>query len=193
MLKLRKSRTVIAKRWSLVLAATLVAGTMLVIVSAGGASSAPLSMRAQSTAALQRVNAIRTSFQLQLGTVTGAYDKEVLKGIQSNGDPPFAPLGGNIDAEYSLWGIVPGWTSSSVQVVNDWVYHDGWQGSKQKTLNGDCTSATAPGCNGHRRAVLSSPPTHGAKLHIDIETRQVRFEGAKYLAVAALMVWTKPV
>lgn len=166
---------------------------MLVIVSAGDASNAPLSMSAQSTAALRRVNAIRVFFHLPLGIATGAYDKEVLKGIQSNGDPPFAPLGGNIDAEYSLWGIVPGWTSSSVQVVNDWVYHDGWLGSKQKTLNGDCTSASAPGCNGHRRAVLSSSPTHGAKLRIDVETRQVRFGGTKYLAVAALLVWTKPV
>jgi len=116
----------------------------------------------------------------------------VLAGIHSNGDPPFAPFGSHIDAEYSLWGIVPGWTSSSLQVVNDWVYHDGWRGSTKRTLNGDCTSVNASGCNGHRRAILSSPPLSGATLRIDIETREVRYKGTKYLAVAALLVWSKP-
>lgn len=174
------------------LAAVLVAGAMLVIVPAGIASTSPISMAAQSANAISHVNTIRVSFQRQSGNATSAYSTEVLTGIRSNGDPPFAPFGSHIDAQYSLWGIVPGWTSSAIQVVNDWVYHDGWQGSTQRTLNGDCTSASASGCNGHRRAVLSSPPMGGATLRIDIETRQVMYEGAKYLAVAALLVWTKP-
>ncbi|HEY5267126.1 MAG TPA: hypothetical protein VIJ40_09955 [Acidimicrobiales bacterium] len=183
---------IISKRWLLALVAVLVAGAALVIVPTHIASTSPVSMAAQSANAISKVNTIRVSFQRQSGGPTSAYSTEVLTGIRSNNDPPFAPFGSHIDAQYSLWGIVPGWSSSSLQVVNDWVYHDGWLGSMKRTLNGDCTSASASGCNGHRRAVLSSPPMSGATLRIDIETRQVKYQGSKYLAVAALLVWSKP-
>ena len=35
-----------------------------------------------------------------------------------------------------------------------WMYQDGWGGSQSATFNIDCTSATAPGCWSHRRALL---------------------------------------
>jgi hypothetical protein len=174
-----------------VLGLALALGATLVIASAGGTPNKPISLSAQNSAAIQKINAIRTSFHRSAGAVTVAYNDEVLKGIRSNDDPPFAPFTGNIEAEYSLWGIVPGWTSSSVEVVNDWVYHDGWMGSTAKTLNGDCTSASASGCNGHRRAVLSSPPSPGARLEVDIQTRQIKDDGAQYLSVAALFIWSR--
>jgi hypothetical protein len=49
-----------------------------------------------------------------------------------------------------------------------WMYFDGWGGGPfPKTLNGDCTSATAPGCWGHRDELLGSDPgfNPGVGLH----------------------------
>jgi hypothetical protein len=180
------------KHWVIGCAALVVAGTAFVIVTKGPASTSPISMASQSANAFSRVNVIRHSLQHPKGASTTAYSSEVLAGINTDNDPPFAPSNGTIYGEYSLWGIVPGWTASADEVVNDWVYHDGWQGSTQLTLNADCTSATAPGCNGHRRAILSSPPARGATLHIDFETRPVTYQSSQYLAVAALLVWTRP-
>lgn len=37
-----------------------------------------------------------------------------------------------------------------------WMYGDGWNGSRDATFNIDCSSADAPGCWGHRRALLFS-------------------------------------
>ena len=39
-----------------------------------------------------------------------------------------------------------------------WMYFDGWGGPYPKTLNVDCTSATAPGCWAHREQLLGSDP-----------------------------------
>jgi hypothetical protein len=39
-----------------------------------------------------------------------------------------------------------------------WMYFDGWGGPFPKTLNVDCTSATAPGCWAHRGQLLGSDP-----------------------------------
>jgi hypothetical protein len=95
--------------------------------------------------------------------------------------------------EEGLWGMIPGSNAVSaagaLAIVNGWVYHDGWQGSVAATWNADCTSAHAPGCNGHRRNVLSTPPVAGATLSIDVTTKAVTYNGQPALAVAALFVW----
>ena len=140
-----------------------------------------------------RLNAIRASFGLVAGQNTTSYTVEVTKAVTSDEDPPFAPATGGVVAEGSLWGVVPGASgspdSSALEIVNGWVYHDGWEGSVQATWNADCTSAHAGGCEGHRRNVLTTPPTPGAKLYIDVTTRSVSFDGSPALAVAALFVW----
>ena len=110
------------------------------------------------------------------------YTVEVTKAVMSNEDPPFAPATGGVIAEGSLWGVVPGASgssaSSALEIVNGWVYHDGWEGSVQATWNADCTSAYAAGCEGHRRDVLTTPPTPGAKLYIDVTTPGMTVDGA---------------
>jgi hypothetical protein len=140
-----------------------------------------------------RLNAIRASFGLASGQATTSYAVEVTKAVMSNEDPPFAPATGGVVEEGSLWGVVPGASgasaSSALEIVNGWVYHDGWEGSVQATWNADCTSARAAGCEAHRRNVLMTPPTPAAKLYIDVTTRCVSFDGSPALAVAALFVW----
>jgi hypothetical protein len=144
-------------------------------------------------AVIDRINAIRVSFGLPPGQPTTDYNSKAIQGVRSNDDPPFAPEAGGVIEEYSLWGFIPDSSAASypspLEVVNSWVYHDGWRGSAQATWNLDCTSVGAPGCNGHRRAVLSPPPAPGARLFIDATVRNVKFSGSSGLAVAVLMVW----
>jgi hypothetical protein len=144
---------------------------------------------------LDRINAIRAAFHLAPGEATTSYDAEVLHGVMTNDDPPFAPADNGILAEDSIWGVMPVSATtnpSPLGVVNAWVYEDGWRGSTQTTLNADCTSAGAPGCDGHRRALLSRPPVAGAHLVIDVVTHTVDFDGSAALGVAALLIWEAP-
>jgi hypothetical protein len=190
---------------ALLIAGLFAMGSGSILANAASASTATALVRvtpsahaaALNTLVFNRINAIRTSFGLAAGHTTSAYNGEVLQAVMSNEDPPFAPVSGGVVAENSLWGILP---SSSVATepsplvaVNGWVYHDGWNGSTLATWNADCTSAHAPGCNGHRRNVLSTPPVPGARLYVDVTTRSVRFNGSPALAVAALFVWKTPV
>ena len=176
---------------------TLLGGGVEMADVASASTVAPrIALRPAQIAALDglvadRLNVIRASFGLATGQATTAYSIEVTKAVMSNEDPPFAPATGGVVAEGSLWGVVPGASGSSaaLEIVNGWVYHDGWQGSVQATWNADCTSAHAAGCDGHRRNVLTTPPTPGAKLYIDVTTSSVSFDGSPALAVAALFVW----
>lgn len=177
---------------------------MLAIVAQAGFAEAPAiaaskpdaQIGALSRSIVSRINAIRASFGLPPGQMTIAYRLEVLRAVQSNEDPPFAPTGGGVVGEESLWGLMPGSSAASnalaLDVVAGWVYHDGWEGSTQATWNLDCTFPGAPGCNGHRRAVLSQPPVPGAKLYIDATTLSTNDSGAPDVAVAALLVWKVP-
>jgi hypothetical protein len=166
--------------------------------SAGAAVVSPKGLRHSQVVALDgvvgnRLNVIRTSFGLQVGALSTAYSSEVDQAVALNEDPPFAPTSGGVVGEEGLWGVVPGVSGASaaaaLEIVNGWVYHDGWEGSVAATWNADCTSAQAVGCNGHRRNVLSTPPVVGAKLSIDVTTKSVTIDGQPALAVAALFVW----
>jgi hypothetical protein len=140
-----------------------------------------------------RLNVIRGSFGLAAGVATTEYSGEVDQAVALNEDPPFAPTTGGVVGEESLWGVVPGVSGASaaaaLEIVDGWVYHDGWEGSVATTWNADCTSAHAAGCDAHRRNVLSTPPVAGAKLYIDVTAQSVTVDGAPALAVAALFVW----
>lgn len=46
-----------------------------------------------------------------------------------------------------------------------WMYDDGWGDSSSRTFNIDCVSASAPGCWGHRDAILGSYDHQGVGLH----------------------------
>jgi hypothetical protein len=182
------------------LGAMLLVGLAFQSAGSAGASvvSAKASLRPAQVVALNgtvahRLNVIRVSFGLAEGVATSEYSSEVSQAVALNEDPPFAPSTGGVVGEEGLWGMVPGTTSataaSALETVNGWVYHDGWDGSAAATWNADCTSPHAPGCDGHRRNVLSTPPVPGAKLYIDVQTKSVSFDGAPALAVAALFVW----
>jgi len=186
-------------------AAGLLLGGMVLLGSAfqatgtaGAAVVAPKSLRPSQVVALDgvvadRLNVIRNSFGLPTGVLTTEYSEEVDQAVALNEDPPFAPTTGGVVGEDGLWGVVPGVSgasaSAALEIVNGWVYHDGWEGSVAATWNADCTSAHAAGCDGHRRNVLSTPPVAGAKLSIDVTTQSVTVDGAPALAVAALFVW----
>jgi hypothetical protein len=186
-------------------AAGLVLGGMVLLWSAlqtTGAGAAVVAHRASlrheqvvtlDGVVANRLNVIRASFRLASGAATTEYSGEVDQAVALNEDPPFAPTTGGVVAEESLWGVVPGVSGASaaaaLEIVNGWVYHDGWEGSVAATWNADCTFAHAAGCDGHRRNVLSTPPVAGATLHIDVTTQRVTVDGAPALAVAALFVW----
>jgi hypothetical protein len=184
------------------LAAGLFLGGLMLsatLQSAGAAEVAPKALRhaqvvALSSVVLNRLNTIRSSFGLGAGSSSSAYSSEVGQAVSENEDPPVAPATGGVVGEEGLWGMIPGATSATataaaVEIVNGWVYHDGWQGSVAATWNADCTSAHAAGCNAHRRNVLSTPPVAGATLSIDVTTKSVTYDGQPAIAVAALFVW----
>lgn len=119
--------------------------------------------------------------------------RSVTRALELNQDPSFAPAPGVV-TEYSVWGVVASSSqiSAAMAVVNAWVFQDGWGGSVQATWNRDCTSPSAPGCNGHRRAILSSPPVPGARLFIDVSDGDVDINGYRATGVAALLIWKLP-
>jgi len=183
----------------LLLGGMVLLGSALQATGAGAAVVGPkVALRHAQVVALDaavanRLNVIRASFGLSTGVVTSQYSGEVDQAVALNEDPPFAPTTGGVVGEEGLWGVVPGVSGASaaaaLEIVNGWVYHDGWEGSSAATWNADCTSAKAAGCNGHRRNVLSTPPVAGAKLTIDVTTKAVTYNGQPALAVAALFVW----
>lgn len=183
-------------RISVAVLAPVVATLMVFATSSAVAVAARAPAAVQNSLVVNRINAIRGAFGLRGGQSTSSYTAEVRRGVRFNEDPPFAPIAGGIVGEESLWGIWPvssaAQTVSPADIVNAWVYHDGWEGTSAATWNLDCTSAIASGCNGHRRALLSTPPVAGARLYIQVTTATETDAGSPGLAVAALLVWKLP-
>jgi len=78
----------------------------------------------------------------------------------NSSDPSLATgfaVGNNAQGSPGFGGT---WASSISAVAADygWMYDDGWGGSAATTSNLTCTSATAPGCWGHRDELLGSDP-----------------------------------
>jgi hypothetical protein len=143
---------------------------------------------------LNAINAVRKQFGLAPGLPTTAGRGLVIQGARTGNDPNMLRVGSSIPEEYSIWGAVSGVGAPSVAatsaVVNAWVYKDGWMGSATENL--DCTSPTAPGCNGHRRAVLSTPPVPGATLYINAVSIKSTVNGSPVVSMAALLIWVAP-
>ncbi len=77
-------------------------------------------------------------------------DKWAQAGAKANADPePEGGLTGATGAFVSNWAAA----INTFDADYSWMYLDGWDG-KGKTLNGDCTSAKATGCWGHRDDIL---------------------------------------
>jgi hypothetical protein len=139
---------------------------------------------------LQEINAVRHRFGLSPGSATRAYQSIVAAAAHRNEDPLAAFRFGVVE-EFGVWGAAtvesPTLLDDVSVIVDDWVYHDGWEGSATRNL--DCTSPTAPGCNGHRRAILSHEPEAGARLYIDVGVATARLYGGTGLSIAVLLVW----
>lgn len=55
---------------------------------------------------------------------------------------------------YGLGGTWAGGEPNALAAVRDWVYDDGWGGSRAATSNVDCSGPSAAGCWGHRMELL---------------------------------------
>src|SRR5579863_661327 len=174
-------------------AAVAVFGLAAIDISAASAVQArqtPLSGSVADRIALQEINAIRHRFGLAPGRTTSAYQSLVTSAARSEHDPfpPFRP--GTVEW-FGVWGVVPASNGPLAQdvraVIDGWVYHDGWNGSR--TLNLDCTSPTAPGCNSHRRAILSAPPQADTNLYVDVAVVRTNLRGFIGVSIAATLVW----
>lgn len=139
---------------------------------------------------LQQINAIRHRFGLPPGYATHAYQSIVTAAAHKNEDPIAALQLGMVE-EFGVWGVAtadsPTLAVDVGVIVDDWVYHDGWEGSATRNL--DCTSPTAQGCNGHRRAILSHEPEADARLYVDVAAVLTRFYEGTGLSIAVLLVW----
>jgi hypothetical protein len=141
---------------------------------------------------LQEVNAIRHRFGLAPGRETRVFQSTVERAAEAGTDP-LVPFGGPIVEEFGVSGLDPGGSALEAvdsQIVTSWVYEDHWNGVD--TPNLDCTSPRSPGCDAHRRAILSSPPSPGDHLYIDVAVTQARWRGTSAVSVAALLVWSAP-
>ena len=118
---------------------------------------------------------------------------DVTNAALRNADPTLGTFTPGAVLEYGLWGISTAEPASNSldpsSIVDDWVYSDGWQGAATQNL--DCTSPTASGCNGHRRAALSAAPRPGDKLAVDIAVHEANWDGAPAISVAMIMVWSE--
>jgi hypothetical protein len=81
-------------------------------------------------------------------------------GSQNSTDPSF-PSGLTGGSTLERGGSI--WSGGSTVLWADegWMYADGWGGSSRATSNGTCTSASAPGCWGHRDNILMANPANG--------------------------------
>jgi len=82
------------------------------------------------------------------------------------------PLATNADGTSAIGAA---WSEGFSVLVADygWMYDDGWAGSRDATMNIDCTSATAPACWAHRDELLGSDPGYNPAVGLDCATCEV--------------------
>jgi hypothetical protein len=162
--------------------------------STGRDDAARVTTASLTQSVLQEVNALRKRQGLSPAQLTSDYTADVTNAALRNADPALGRFTPGAVAQYGLWGISTVDPVSNTldpgAIVDNWVNRDGWEGAATENL--DCTSPTAPGCNGHRRAVLSRPPKPGDKLAVDIAIHQASWQGAPALSVAMIMIWSEP-
>lgn len=84
-----------------------------------------------------------------LVAISPALDLAARAGAADDQDP-------NIPPPFQSYAYGANWAGDAQPAVAmyGYMYLDGWGGSSTQTVNVDCTSATAPGCWGHRRNIL---------------------------------------
>jgi hypothetical protein len=142
---------------------------------------------------LEGINAMRHDFGLPPAELLDIDHRDVTMAARNRTDPVLPVLHGGVVEEFGVWGIAPydppPSSGAIAAILSMWVYRDGWLGPA--TLNIDCTSPTAPDCNGHRRAILSPPPRAQAKLYLDIAVTQADDDGYPGISISVLMVWVR--
>jgi hypothetical protein len=166
------------------------------VLGASGVSGARHPARSNSASAprivLGEINTLRHQVHLPAAHPTTSDDKLVIAAALALRDPVLPRLGGEVLKEYGVWGLVASSPAlpSPIEVVQTWVFEDGWQGAA--TVNLDCTSPTARGCNSHREAILSPPPERGARLFVDVAVEHSVLQGEHAVSVAAILIWMAP-
>ncbi len=163
--------------------------------SASGVTVAPATAPSRITSAtvIAEINAVRARFHLSAGQPTTAFSGRVIAAAKALRDPVLAAVLPNTVEEDGIWGEITTTGDvaglSSMDIVDAWVYEDGWRGVHSPNI--DCTSPSAPGCNGHRRAVLRRPPTPGATLSIDVHVVSKVIDGERGISIAAILSWNE--
>lgn len=93
----------------------------------------------------------------------------------ANADPgkaPGFPLGNDAQGHPGMGGS---WSKNLSVLYADyyWMYADGWGGTAATTANIACTSATAPGCWGHRDELLGFDPRYNPGVGLGCTTCEV--------------------
>ncbi len=95
--------------------------------------------------------------------LNGALSAVAQVGARRNADPVPPPRLEGWDVG-STWA---GGAGNALMADFEWMYDDGWGGSRAATSNFDCTSAHSPGCWGHRDVLLGWSPTEHAGTGLD--------------------------
>jgi hypothetical protein len=104
-----------------------------------------------------------------------ALDGDAMAGAMTGTDPSLVPPAGFVNGG-SIWA---GGYPNALAADFSWMWDDGWGGSPANTANGDCTSAGATGCWGHRQIILTQCQAQGVS-------------SCKYVAGAAETSYTPP-
>jgi hypothetical protein len=90
--------------------------------------------------------------------LVNTYNGSVQTGLTDGDDPSLSDLPGNSG---SIWA---GAYATVLGAIYGWMYDDGFGGG-----NEDCTTATAPGCWGHRDNILADPATFGGSSPTEMD------------------------
>ncbi|MGC8498568.1 MAG: hypothetical protein ACP5OV_03590 [Acidimicrobiales bacterium] len=71
---------------------------------------------------------------------------------------------------YGFGSTWAGGADNALMADFEWMYNDGWGGSRATTSNFDCTSAHSAGCWGHRDVLLGWSPTEHLGTGLDCAT-----------------------
>ena len=149
-------------------------------------------MASPAAAVVAEINSVRAQFGLAPGVLTHLFDASVSAAALGEADPRLPRPGARTTDEYGVWGLAPSSPpiseATTSSVINAWIYDDGWNGAD--TWNLDCSGPTAPGCNSHRDAVLSTSRLRRARLSIDVSSVSTTYEGVPSVSLAVLLIWT---
>jgi hypothetical protein len=110
------------------------------------------SVLSQGEKMLTAFNLERASYGLPpISGLGSALDGNAAAGAVTGQDPVLVPPAGFVNGG-SIWA---GGYPNALAADFGWMWDDGWGGSAANTANGNCPSAGAPGCWGHRQLILT--------------------------------------